>query len=334
MTLLLLAVSFLRLDPAVVTDCRDGLGRAVLRWSTTETATVVVYANESAVSGPEASAGTVATDYWVSDGQPFTLRSLAGTVLARATARVSCISQPIWPLAVGNSWTYRVNTRLSTGQYVTWRVVRQEQIFNETWAVLSNGSTEQRWRVDALGNLHRFTNNLDEVLPLQPAGRVDAPAGTFVNTLSYSINAFEREVGTLERGVGLVKVEKILSGGSSGGFSEGWTLVEAKVGDRLLQRDLYGVSLQIDPEIYNCAVPCYFAACGLAGADPPGTVKACREARVEGAELVRVVNAAGEVVWEQKVSSPAFLRLPQWEWAAAALTVEAHGPKGVAKSAL
>jgi hypothetical protein len=334
MTLLLLAVSFLRLDPAVVTDCRDGLGRAVLRWSTTETATVVLYAGGSAISGPEGAAGTVVTDYWLSDGQLFTLRSLAGTVLARTTARVSCFNQPVWPLAVGNSWTFRVNTRQETGRYVTWRVVRQEQRFDETWAVLSNGTTEQRWRVDALGNLHRFVNNLDETLPLRPAGRVDAPAGTFVNTVSYSTTAFERETGTLERGVGLVKVDKVLSGGSSGGFSEGWTLVEAKVGDRLLQRELYGVSLQIDPEVYNCAVPCYFAACGMAGADLPGTVKACREARVEGAELVRAVNAAGEVVWEQRVSSPAFLRLPQWEWAPTGITIEAHGPKGVARSTL
>ncbi len=334
MTLLLLAVSFLRFDPAVITDCRDGLGRAVLRWSSTDAAAVVVYAQESAISGPESPAGTTATDYWVNDGQVFSLRSLAGAVLARATARVSCVNQPVWPLAVGNSWTYRVNTRQATGVYQTWRVIRQEQIFNETWAVLSNGTTEQRWRVDALGNLHRFTNNLDETLPLQPAGRVDAPAGTFVNTVSYSINAFEREVGILERGVGLVKVEKILSGGSSGGFSEGWTLVEARVGDRMLKRDLYGVSLQIDPEVYNCAIPCYFVACGFAGADPPGTVKACREARVEGAELVRVVGADGNVVWEQRVSSPVFLRLPLWEWAPAAYTVEAHGAGGIAKSAL
>jgi hypothetical protein len=334
MTLLLLAVSFLRLDPSVVTDCRDVLGRAVLRWSTTDTATVVLYAGESAVSGPESAAGTTATDYWVSDGQGFTLRTLAGTVLARVTARVSCVNQPVWPLAVGNSWTYRVNTRQATGLYQTWRVVREEQVLNETWAVLSNGTMQQRWRVDALGNLHRLANNLDETLPLQPAGRVDAPAGTFVNTLTYAIHAFEREVGTLERGVGLVKVDKILSGGSSGGFSEGWTLVEARVGDRLLRRELYGVSLQIDPEVYNCAVPCYFAACGMAGADLPGTVKACREARVEGAELVRVVNAAGEVLWERRVSSPEFLRLPQWEWAPTGVTVEAHGPGGVAKSAL
>jgi hypothetical protein len=34
------------------------------------------------------------------------------------------------------------------------------------------------------------------------------------------------------------------------------------------------------------------------------------------------------------VSSPAFLRLPQWEWAPTVMTVEAHGPGGVAKSTL
>jgi hypothetical protein len=334
MNLLLLAVSFLRFDPAVVTDCRDGLGRAVLRWSTTDAAAVVVYAEQSPISGPESAAGVTATDYWVADGQVFSLRSLAGVVLARATARVSCRNSSVWPLAVGNFWTYRVNTRLATGLYQTWRVVREETIFNETWAVLANGVTEQRWRVDALGNLHRFANNLDETLPLTTAGRVDAPAGTFVNTVSYLINGFEREVGTLERGVGLVKVDKILSGGSSGGFSEGWTLVEARVGDRILKRELYGVSLQVDPEVYNCAVPCFFAACGMAGADVPGTVKACREVRVEGAELVRVVGEAGNVVWEQRVSGVAFLRLPQWEWAVGEYSVEARGAGGVARSGL
>jgi hypothetical protein len=31
----------------------------------------------------------------------------------------------------------------------------------------------------------------------------------------------------------------------------------------------------------NCAVPCYFVACGLVpGADPPGTYKPCAQARV------------------------------------------------------
>ena len=35
-------------------------------------------------------------------------------------------------------------------------------------------------------------------------------------------------------------------------------------------------------QVTNCAVPCYFVACGLVpGADPPGTYKPCAQARVE-----------------------------------------------------
>jgi|GEM_PF-3633797 len=86
MNLLLLAVTFLRLDPTVITDCRDGLGRAVLRWTSTDAPSVTLFTQGTALTA---------------DGQSFSLRAPSGTTLATVTARVNCIDLPLWPLAVG-----------------------------------------------------------------------------------------------------------------------------------------------------------------------------------------------------------------------------------------
>ena len=43
--------------------------------------------------------------------------------------------------------------------------------------------------------------------------------------------------------------------------------------------------------VTNCAIPCYFAACGLAGpVDPPGTYKPCARARVASASPSATVS--------------------------------------------
>ena len=82
--------------------------------------------------------------------------------------------------------------------------------------------------------------------------------------------------------------------GSSGGFTQGRTLVEATVaGIRFpapapaLKLGMESLTLDVTGRhVTNCAVPCYFVACGLVpGADPPGTYKPCAQARVGAGQL-------------------------------------------------
>jgi hypothetical protein len=332
MTLLLLAVTFLRLDPAVITDCRDGLGRAVLHWTSTDAPTVTLFTQGIALTGPESPTGSNLTGYWVADGQVFSLQAPNRTTLATVTARVNCTNLPLWPLAVGNYWTFRLNTRQQTGLYQTWRVTRQAEFFGETWSLVTAGNTQTWWRIDALGALHRIANNLDETMPLNPVAETTVPAGLFADNQTYFLPGFIHETGTLSRGVGPVRVLRVLTGGSSGGLDEGFELVEAKIGDRLIRRDLYKVNLQIDPEVYNCAIPCYFVACGFAGADLPGTFKPCQEARVEGADLLTITGPDGDIVLREPLAGPTFLRLPLWQWPAGSYSVQAYGREGTAKA--
>ena len=67
MNLLLLAVTFLRLDPAVITDCRDGLGRAVLHWTSTDAASVTLFTEGIGLTGLELPIGSNVTGHWVAE---------------------------------------------------------------------------------------------------------------------------------------------------------------------------------------------------------------------------------------------------------------------------
>lgn len=119
------------------------------------------------------------------------------------------------------------------------------------------------------------------------------------------------------RGIGLVKSESRLLTGSSGGFAIGLELVEARLdGGLRLTVPAPLVSLSIEAtvlnvsgrQVTNCAVPSYCVACGLIGADPPGTYKPCAQARVEAskpAEL-EVRNALGATVFRAPSSQAVF----------------------------
>jgi hypothetical protein len=78
--------------------------------------------------------------------------------------------------------------------------------------------------------------------------------------------------------------------GSSGGPTLIRTLIEAEVAGAIrfpaleasMELGMESLSLNASgKQVTNCAVPCYFVACGLApGADPAGTYKPCARARV------------------------------------------------------
>ena len=99
------------------------------------------------------------------------------------------------------------------------------------------------------------------------------------------------ESGTFARGVGLLSNSSQILAGSSGGFDESYSLIYARIdGDLLFASPGSAIELSADAASFdvthqiapNCALPCYFAACGLVppAPDPPGTYKPCFGARV------------------------------------------------------
>jgi len=79
-----------------------------------------------------------------------------------------------------------------------------------------------------------------------------------------------------------------------------------------------------DKLVANCALPCYFAACGLGGAtpDPPGTYRPCAQARIEagastGSQVqIQLVDLTGVVLFTSSLPADAsgntlqYVRLP------------------------
>jgi hypothetical protein len=118
------------------------------------------------------------------------------------------------------------------------------------------------------------------------------PVGTLPHAIRFqaAISSLNFVTGTFARGVGLVRQRTNLMAGSSGGFLEGLELVYARLGGTtvLSAPELaFGLSvertvLSLTPgNVTNCAVPCYFVACGLVPAtDPPGTFKPCLRTRI------------------------------------------------------
>ncbi len=228
-----------------------------------------------------------------------------------------------FPLGQGDRWVYRIDDRVVTGSYQTWRVDRLEEIRGATYSVMAiegPGSlfAESWFRADTSGRIYILTGN-GERLFLDPSGAGASDAelevtgkggatattlGTFPDTLNYRNSmGLILETGVLARGVGLLSSSATLLTGSSGGFALGRTLVEATIGgihlkiaEPALELGMENLDLDVTgKQVANCAVPCYFVACRLApGADPPGTYKPCARTRVAlvnwPATLSRTVN--------------------------------------------
>jgi hypothetical protein len=216
-----------------------------------------------------------------------------------------------FPLQVGNEWIYGFNTRGSTYSYVTRRISRAELTGDTVWFVLEeslSGSAqiaESRFRSGDAGRIYQLTAQGDR-LWLDPSPNPDpsalltntgrdftsqTPAGVFRNGFSYRVinGGLDLETGTFARGIGLVMNSHDMLSGSSGGFTSGLTLLYAKIDGHIVftpasnslelaaEANTFDVSNQATP---NCAIPCYFTACGIAGADPAGTYKPCFRATV------------------------------------------------------
>jgi hypothetical protein len=215
-----------------------------------------------------------------------------------------------FPLDVGDRWVYREDDRLTTAQYQTWRVDRTATQNGTVYSVIAiegpgTSYAEYWFRANSSGQVYILTGNgeqlfLDpnivapnsgEVQLTGPGGAVTTPLGTFPDTVNY-VNpmGLELESGTLARGIGVLSSTTILETGSSGGPTLIRTLVEAVVAGGIhfpaltsaVDLGIESLNLNVSAmQVTNCAVPCYFVACGLLpGADPAGTYKPCARARV------------------------------------------------------
>ncbi len=307
--------------PSLITQCNsNGLGRAKIAWAVTPAAPVQVRVggpSGTSMTGPVAASGEAETGDWITGGLAFVLVDAGGSELARVTAQVQCSarpdpvatalgSSPYFPLQVGNVWVYRINSRVVTSSYVMRRVVRTETIGGKIWFVVADGSVETHYRTDDLGRVYQLDFSGAEKLWLDPTATPDPSAtlkvqykgipyrgalGSFADSLGYqNFGGLIIETGTFVRGIGLVSNSGDMITGSSGGFTSGLDLVWARVGANLrFGAPATGVELSVESTdldlsgggVTNCAVPCYFTACGIApGADPAGTFKPCFQSGV------------------------------------------------------
>ncbi len=328
----LAAAPSVRIDPPVITSCQGGSGQATVFWDSEGATPVTLYAGESAMSGPESATGSARTGVWVTDGMVFSLRNAAGETIATATASLRCSAGAWWPLDPGNEWHFRRNDRIVTGAHSVWRILRKERIGDVDWSVLqrSAGSTLEHLRSDPDGRIYRLAADGRETLLLDPTGGDGAAwtvtgrapsavtlAGTFGEEVSWRgpVVGLGRESGRFARGVGPTYYQTDVIAGSSGGFGDGLTLLEAVVGGARCVPNYPRLELVLESKnvnfgtksARNCAIPCYFVACFLA--DLPTTYKPCMEVSLRGGPgRVALLDPSGTPVFESPADG--WVRIP------------------------
>ncbi len=294
-------VSF-QLDPGVITRCDpNNLGQTRVIWTNAGTSPVFVHVFSPAgppLTGPMPSSGQADTLTWVTDGMAFVLTDSGGRELARATAAVRCTSDAsgtFFPLAVGDTWVYQVISRGGGPYYSVQRVKRaQLDAAGVLWFVIGDGSAETLYRIDDQGRVHTTAGTGADQIYLDPAkGPAELTVtGIVGDSLAYTgiFGNLLRESGTFVRGLGRTASSSTSLTGSSGGFVIRYDLIYARIGDRTFSKaqpafELSAESTDLDVSgmhVSNCALPCYFVACGVAfpQPDPPGTYKPCFGARI------------------------------------------------------
>ncbi len=332
-----LPAATLTISPSIIYDCVGIHGHATVSWNGALGAVRIAVGPEMAqMTGlMEARSGSVETGEWVGEGLQFFLVGADGAVQASATARVRCggASSPVppgdsfYPLAVGDTWVYRVDSRVVTSDYVTQTVSGLEEIGGRTYFVITTYAGDRRTtamlvRQDADGRILRFTGSEEapaEEVWLDPASAAQTgyvgPLGSFGDAVMQTMRqGLIQTMLTFVRGIGLVHTRADLLTGSSGGFTDGLDLVEVRLAGGIhLEVPAPHLSLAAEStvldvsgrKVTNCAVPCYFVACGFGpGTDPPGTYKPCAQVRVSASAegdfftQLELLNAAGDVVFE------------------------------------
>jgi hypothetical protein len=355
LSLLLSFAVFSATGATLTVSCIDTLNIVTLTWSG---AAVPVQINVGQASGPPmtgllAASGSIISGPWVSNGLKFYLVDQSGNVEASATANVLCANTPpaidqglasgsYFPLAVGNTWVYKYNDRLITAAYVIETITNITYANDQIYYVLAQTSpppttTIAMLRADPNGKIYQLTNTGEQVY-LDPTSAgiasYQGALGVFNDAIvppAQILGGLIQTTSTYARGIGLVNSQSTMLTGSSGGFTESLDLVDVKVDGFHLSVPVPKIALSIDnpnPNISNqlapnCAVPCYFVACGIApGADPAGTYRPCGQVRIDASAevpfyyvLVELLDSTGTVVFESSQQSPTisslnYIRLP------------------------
>jgi hypothetical protein len=250
-----------------------------------------------------------------------------------------------FPLQVGDEWVYRIDSRVGTADHIIKRVAGIRLVGDQAWYSVITGlgvnSIETLYRADAQGRIYTLDSNareslyLDPTIPPSPSAALPtvisrgqpfrSALGVFPDSLVVMSpgGGLGIETDTFVRGVGLVSNTATMLSGSSGGFVSGLTLLYARIGGNLrfatpavtLGLSVESTDLDVSGHnVTNCAIPCYFAACGIAGADPAGTYKPCFEARVRLENLpvrdsttvdLSLLDASDQTVFQVSTQVPA-----------------------------
>jgi hypothetical protein len=341
----------LTITPTVISSCVSGLGVATLTWSgATGNAQINVgQPKGEAFTGILGASGSADTGLWVSDGLTFYLVDQSGNVEASATAVVRCgnaVDQGLgagsyFPLAVGNTWVYKYNDRIVTASYVVHTISGQQLINGQLYYVLTLTSpgpatTLALLRADPGGVVYQYINGGEQVYLDPKSAGIAAYSGALGKYNDAIVPPAQFLGGILlttsiyARGIGLVNSQTVMETGSSGGFSEGLDLVDVQVNGFHLSMPAPKISLSIENATLdltnqlapNCALPCYFAACGLGSpVDPAGTYRPCAQTRIETsgpagyAVLLELLDSGGKTVFQSSTqpglaSNLNYVRLP------------------------
>jgi len=242
----------------------------------------------------------------------------------------------LFPLEPGNQWTYRVDSRIATNRYTTIKVTEQRAAGGANYFVVAEAGRERLLREDPDGRIFELTS-AGERLWLDPSPDPGAgaeltivsrnaadnvPAGSFTGVVEARRQPSVLQLETIRfaPGVGITSQTTSLIAGSSGGFLQSRKLVYARIGGvRVYSAPDFSFTLGVERslvrlqpgEVTNCAVPCYFVACGFVSyTDPPGTFKPCLRTRLtiqnpgatipaDGFQLI-LRDSSGNTVYENR----------------------------------
>jgi len=357
-TLLLAANSFAAtlsvMLPPYLPNC-TGFATAQMSWSGATAPVQIRIGSATGVvmTGFEPAAGSATTGNWVTNGMTFFLVDASGYVQASAAANFNCGGTPrtidaglaggsYFPLAVGNTWVYKENSRYATATYLIWSITGTQAVNGQTYYVLaqiSPGAPTPAWstiallRSDANGVLYQSKAS-GETVYLDPgaSGTLHIPYSGPLGNVSDAIQSAPPPVPSFTstiyaRGLGMVNFIEDVYGGSNGGFGDSLDLVDVRVDGVHLSIPAPKIALSIEQtdldltnhRAPNCTVPCYYAACGIGGgpADPPGFYRPCAQIRIdtEAASsytvLAELLDSSGTPVFKSNPPAGlAYLQVP------------------------
>lgn len=349
-TFLIFPTAILASAANLTTTCIDSVGVVTLTWSGAvgQPQIHVGTATGTPLTGLLPASGTAITGPWVTPGLNFYLVDQTGIVEASVAANTLCSSLPptidqglgsgsYFPLAVGNTWVYKYNSRAVTAAYVVQTITGITSQNGQIYYVLTETSPPDATpiallRADSTGVIYQLTATGEQVY-LDPKSASPAAysgaLGIFNDAIAppaQILGSIIETTSTYARGIGMVNSQSTMLTGSSGGFTEGLDLVDVKVNGFHLSIPQPKIALSIDnpsPDLTNrkapnCAIPCYFAACGIAGADPTGTYRPCGQIRIDASAetssynvLVELLDSTGAPVFQDTTQSQTtYVRLP------------------------